>query len=298
MKRKSVFKRIAAAAMAAAMAIGFAGCSSSSGTSSASSDGPLTLDKIKANGKLTVATEAAYEPFEYLDGEKIVGYNADLFAKICEDMGVELDYIDLPFQGILAGLEAKKYDVVGATLGITAERASKYTMTYPIQNGTTVFVKRKNDDSIQSIADMEGKKVGTQTSCYNEADTKKYNEQLIANGGSGYAELLTYDSFPEAFLELKNGRIDLVAQNYASCAAVVKNNPDDYVIVADANGNAEYVGTDTWVGWAVRPEDTELSEFINSEIHKFKEDGTLAELQTKWFGATTELPEENYIPAE
>ena len=297
MKRKSVLKRIAAAAMAAAMAIGFAGCSSS-GTSSASSDGPLTLDKIKANGKLTVATEAAYEPFEYLDGEKIVGYNADLFAKICEDLGVELEYIDLPFQGILAGLEAKKYDVVGATLGITAERASKYTMTYPIQNGTTVFVKRKNDDSIQSIADMEGKKVGTQTSCYNEADTKKYNEQFIANGGSGYAELLTYDSFPEAFLELKNGRIDLVAQNYASCAAVVKNNPDDYVIVADANGNAEYVGTDTWVGWAVRPEDTELSDFINSEIHKFKEDGTLAELQTKWFGATTELPEENYIPAE
>lgn len=297
MKRKTIIKRIAGAAMAAVMAIGFVGCSSSSGTTS-SSDGPLTLDKIKASGKLTVATEAAYEPFEYLDGEKIVGYNADLFAKISEDLGVELDYIDLPFQGILAGLEAKKYDVVGATLGITAERASKYTMTYPIQNGTTVFVKRKNDDSIQSISDLEGRKVGTQTSCYNEADTKKFNESLIAGGGSGYTEMLTYDSFPEAFLELKNGRIDFVAQNYASCAAVVKSNPDDYVIVADAEGNAEFVGTDTWVGWAVRPEDTELSDFINSEIHKFKEDGTLAELQTKWFGAVTELPEENYIPAE
>lgn len=296
MKRKSLFVKAAAALMAAAMTMGLAGCASSG--SASSSDGPLTLEKIKARGKLTVATEAAYEPFEYMEGEKIVGYNADLFSKICEDMGVELEYIDLPFQGILAGLEAKKYDVVGATLGITAERASKYTMTYPIQNGTTVFVKRKNDDSIQSIADMEGKKVGTQTSCYNEADTKKYNEQLIAAGGSGYAELLTYDSFPEAFLELKNGRIDLVAQNYASCAAVVKSNPDDYVIVADASGNAEFVGTDTWVGWAVRPEDTELSDFINSEIHKFKEDGTLAELQMKWFGAETELPEENYIPAE
>lgn len=110
------------------------------------------------NGKLTVATEAAYEPFEYMDGDKIIGYNADLFAKICDDLGVELDYIDLPFQGILAGLEAKKYDVVGATLGVTAERAGKYTMTYPIQNGTTVFVKRKGDDSIKSIEDMSGKR--------------------------------------------------------------------------------------------------------------------------------------------
>lgn len=49
--------------------------------------GPLTLDQIKENGKLTVATEAAYEPFEYMDGDKIIGYNANLFAKICDDLG-------------------------------------------------------------------------------------------------------------------------------------------------------------------------------------------------------------------
>ena len=97
---------------------------------------------------------------------------------------------------------------------------------------------------------------------------------------------------------LKNGKIDLVAQNYASCAAVVMKNPDDYKIVADDSGKAEMVGTDTWVSWAVRKEDTELSDYINSEIHKFKEDGTLAELQKKWFGEAVDLPESNYIPAE
>lgn len=292
-RRFGMLKRVFAVAAAATLAIG---CMTSCG--SEKQDGPLTLDQIKENGKLTVATEAAYEPFEYMDGDKIVGYNADLFELICKDLGVELEYIDLPFQGILAGLEAKKYDVVGATLGVTAERANKYTMTYPIQNGTTVFVKRKGDDSIKSIEDMSGKKVGTQTSCYNEDDTKKYNEKLKSEGKEGYTELLTYDSFPEAFSELKNGKIDLVAQNYASCAAVVMKNPDDFEIVCDESGNAEYVGTDTWVSWAVRKEDSELSDFINSEIHKFKEDGTLDELQQKWFGASTELPESGYIPAE
>ena len=75
-------------------------------------------------------------------------------------------------------------------------------------------------------------------------------------------------------------------------------NPDDYEIVADDSGKAEMVGTDTWVSWAVRKEDTELSDYINSEIHKFKEDGTLAELQKKWFGEATDLPESDYIPAE
>lgn len=299
MKRSSLFKKVFACALSAVIAAGcLTACGGSSDEGGSASDGPLTLDKIKERGKLTVATEAAYEPFEYLDGETIVGYNADLFAKISEDLGVELDYIDLPFQGILAGLEANKYDVVGATLGVTAERASKYTMTYPIQNGTTVFVKRKGDDSIKSIEDMSGKVVGTQTSCYNEADTKEFNDKLISEGKEGYKEMLTYDSFPEAFMELKNGKIDLVAQNYASCAAIVMKNPDDYEIVCTESGEPDFVGTDTWVSWAVRQEDTELSDYINSEIKKFKEDGTLDELQKKWFGETVELPEADYIPAE
>ena len=171
-------------------------------------------------------------------------------------------------------------------------------MTLPIENGTTVFVKRKGDDSINSIEDIGGKTIGTQTSCYNEDDTKEFNEKLISEGKEGYAQLLTYDSFPEAFMELKNGRIDLVAQNYASCASVIKNNPDDYEFVTGGGDKAQFVGTDTWVSWAVRKEDTELSDYINSEIKKFKEDGTMDELQMKWFGETTDLPDSDYIPAE
>ena len=88
----------------------------------------------------------------------------------------------------------------------------------------------------------------------------------------GYTELKTYDSFPEAYMELKNGQIDLVAQNYASASAIVMKNPDDYEIIKDANGQAVMVGDEeTWLGWAVRKQDTELSDYINSEIKKFKE---------------------------
>lgn len=297
-------KKMMAAVMAGVMMVSvFAGCGGSSDTAGASTGNgeELTLEQIKKNGKLVVATEAAYEPFEYLDtdGETIIGYNADLFQLICDDLGVELEYIDVPFQGILAGLEANKYDVVGATLGITVERASKYNMTVPIQKGTNVFIKRKGDTSIMTPEDMEGKVVGTQTSCYNETDTKNFNEKLIAAGGKGYKELKTYDGFPEAYMELKNGKLDIVAQNYASAAAIVKNNPDDYELVLDENGDVAMVSEkDTWLSWAVRKSDTELFEYINSEIAKFKEDGTLDKLQEKWFGQTVELPDSDYIPAE
>lgn len=297
-------KLITGLLIGALMAASLTACGSKDSTQTTQSAGNgtvLTLDQIKKNGKLVVATEAAYEPFEYLDtdGETIIGYNADLFAKICEDLGVELEYMDVPFQGILAGLEAEKYDVVGATLGITKERTSKYDMTYPIQKGTNVFIKRKGDDSIKTPADMEGKIVGTQTSCFDETDTKAYNEKLIANGGSGYKELKLYDGFPEAYMELKNGKLDIVAQNYASAAAIVKSNPDDFELVTDENGDVAMVSeNDTWLSWAVRKSDTELFNYINEEISKFKEDGTLAQLQEKWFGQTVELPESDYIPAE
>ena len=88
----------------------FSGCGSTASTGSegstevtaSGSDETLTLDAIKAKGKLSVATEAAYEPFEYMEGDEIVGYNADLFHKIADDLGVELDYQDLPFQGIFS----------------------------------------------------------------------------------------------------------------------------------------------------------------------------------------------------
>lgn len=273
------------------------GCGSSAGASDTTAEtgtengGELTLDAIKAKGKLVVATEAAYEPFEYLDGDQIIGYDADIFQLICDDLGVELDYQDMPFQGILAGLEAKKYDVAGACLGITKERADKYSMTYPIQEGTTVLIKRKDDDSIKSIEDMDGKIVGTQTSCYNEPDVKAYSEELIADGGKGYSDLKTYDSFPEAYMELKNGTIDLVAQGYAQSATLVKNNPDDYEIIGT-------IGSKTYLGWAVRKSDGELYDFINEEIAKFEEDGTLTKLQEKWFGESVDLPQSDYIPAE
>lgn len=293
---KKNMKRLATLVLTVVMGIGcLAGCGSNSGSADtsvgSSSKGPLTLEQIKKNGKLVVATEAAYEPFEYLDGDKIIGYDADIFQKICDDLGVELDYQDMPFQGILAGLEAKKYDVAGACLGITKERADKYSMTYPIQEGTTVLIKNKKDNSIKSIEDMSGKVVGTQTSCYNEPDVKSYSAQLEADGKEGCSDIKTYDSFPEAYMELKNQTIDLVAQGYAQSAALVKKDPDSYEIVGT-------IGSNTYLGWAVRKDDTELYDYINSEIAKFEKDGTIAELQRKWFGDTVDLPQSDYIPQE
>lgn len=271
------------------MLLSVTGCGKSDSDTGASS-GPLTVADIQKRGKLTVATEVAYEPMEFYDENgKVTGYGKDILDYIVKDMGVELEQIDLPWQGMLAGLEAKKYDFVATSVSITPERAEKYSLTIPIADSTATLIKRKGDDSIQTVEDIEGKKVGTQNGGAYEEAIDAYSKKLIENGGKGISEKKLYTAFPEAYMELDNGSIDAVSMGYAIAQVEVMNNPDKYEIVGK-------IGDDTYFGWAVRKEDTEITEYINSEIQKMKADGTLAKAQEKWFGTAFDLPEDGYLP--
>ena len=91
-----------------------------------------TYEKIKRTGTVTVGTEAAFAPFQFIEDGKIVGYGKDILTYIIDDMQVELNQLDLPWQGILPGLLAKKFDFVAASVSVTEERVKKYAYTVPI----------------------------------------------------------------------------------------------------------------------------------------------------------------------
>ena len=120
-----------------------------------------TFEKIKRTGKVTVGTEAAFPPFEFVEDGKIVGYGKDILDYIVADMNVELNQLDLPWQGILPGVLAGKFDFVATSVSIRAERAKKYAFTVPIAEGTNWVMKRSGDASINSPDDLSGKVVGT-----------------------------------------------------------------------------------------------------------------------------------------
>src|SRR5260370_2679854 len=94
-----------------------------------------TLEKIKRTGELTVGTEAAYPPFEFVKDGTIVGYGSDILAEVVKQLGAKLNQLDLPWQGILPGVLAGKFDFVATTVGINEERAKRYAYTMPIANG-------------------------------------------------------------------------------------------------------------------------------------------------------------------
>jgi polar amino acid transport system substrate-binding protein len=254
---------------------------SSSGSASAAPAAANLLEKIKQSGIVTVGTEAAYEPFEYMQDGKIVGYGSDILAYIVNQLGVKLDQKDLPFTGILPGLDAKQFDFVATAVMITPERAQKYGMTVPIADGTVGILKRKGDNSIKTPADIKGKVVGTlQGSAYPKA---------VKDFEKGTKEIKEYAGFPEAYQDLANGRVDVVVNTNANLSAIVKKQPDTYELVGT-------FGDKKWISWVTRTQDKELLDYLNSKILEMKASGKLAELQKKWFGYTMETPEKDYLP--
>ncbi|MEH7415747.1 transporter substrate-binding domain-containing protein [Neobacillus drentensis] len=264
------------------------GCSSSSKTSSTSGKSDSTLDEIKSRGEVVVGTESAFEPFEFIQDGKIVGYGSDILAVMVDGLEVKLKQLDLPFQGILPGLDAKKFDFVATSVTITPKRAKKYDFTVPIADATMAVLKRKGDSSIQKPEDIAGKVVGTQLGSAMLTSTQTFDKDLKAKG-DGTKEIKEYVAFPEAYQELATGRIDAVINTKANLAGVLKKNPDKYEIVGT-------FGEPMWIAWAVRKGDKELLDYLNKQILDLRDSGKLGEMQMKWFGFKMDIPDSGYLP--
>ncbi len=249
-----------------------------------------TLEQIRAAGKVTVATEAAFPPFEFVEDGEIVGYGKDLLTEVVAEMGVELDQLDLPWQGVLPGLLAKKFDFVATTVAINEERAQRYAYTMPMADGQPYFATRVGTE-LMSEDDLAGLKVGTQLASFAEPIARALDERLTAEG-EGFGELKLYPSFPDAYVALATGEVDAVIQALPSLAVLVKERPEVFALGKPVKTGVSY----TYLAWVTRPDDLELRDFISSVFLKMRDDGRMAALQQKWFGFEMEIPTEGYLP--
>jgi polar amino acid transport system substrate-binding protein len=248
-----------------------------------------TFDKIKKTGQVTVGTEAAFPPFEFVQDGKIVGYGKDMLDIIIADLGVELNQLDLPWQGILPGVLAGKFDFVATSVTIKPDRAKQFAFTVPIGEGTTWIMKRKGDTSVMSVDDMAGKVVGTQLASGNEDASKAFEQDMKARGLDGFGELKLFTSYPEVTLALANGTLDVAVQNLPNLAVIIQKQPDLFELVGPI--------TDiSYFGWVTRPEDTDLRDYLSEQILKMRDSGKIDELQDKWFGFRMEIPDDGYLP--
>ncbi|MEX1080759.1 MAG: transporter substrate-binding domain-containing protein [Halofilum sp. (in: g-proteobacteria)] len=251
------------------------------------------LERIKDRGELSAGTEARFPPFEFVEDGEIVGYSADMMDIIMEDLpGVELNRRDVPWQGILPGLEQEAFDYIITSVTMTSQRCDKYALSYPIADASFAFLKRAGDDRIQAPEDVAGLVIGTQTGSAQLQGVRDFSDELESEGGEGVADIRTYTDFNEAYADLAAGRVDAVGQSLPNLLDVAKKRPEVFEV---ASGT---FGPPTYFTWAARNDaDSEsLSAFFNEQLAELHESGKMAELQEKWFGQPMDIPMRDMCP--
>ena len=270
--RKSFSRRLLLGLVAAQFAVAMLG-----GALQAAS-----LDEIKKRG-LIVATEDDFRPFEFIKDGKPTGFDNELIEDLRKYAPFEIKQEILPWTGILAGVSTGKYDAAITAAIITKERKKSLDFTSPIADATHYYVKRKDDKSITSIKDLNGKAVGVQAGSALLARLPELGTMLEKEGGK-IGKIVEYTSYPEAYQDLALGRVDYVVNTVINIKTLVAEKPAVFELGQAVSGRS-------LPAWAVAKDNTELRDFLNGFIAKEKETGRFAELQKKWFGeAFPDLP--------
>ena len=234
-----------------------------------------SLDEIKTRG-LIVATEDDFNPFEFVKDGKPTGFDNELIEDLRKYAPFEIKQQILPWTGILAGVSTGKYDAAITAAIITKERKQSLDFTSPIADATHYYVKRKDDKSITSVKDLNGKTVGVQAGSALLARLPELGTMLEKEGGK-LGKVVEYTSYPEAYQDLALGRVDYVVNTVINLQTLVVEKPGVFELGQAVSGKS-------FPAWAVAKGNTELVDFLNGFIAKEKETGRFAELQKKWFG--------------
>lgn len=228
---------------------------------------PSTGYPAEAVTKILVATDATWPPFEYVDEttKELIGYDIDLFKAIGEKAGLEIEFVNTPFDPLLAGVGTCQFDAAISAITITEDRKKEMLFSDPYINAGQIVVVQTSNTEVKSKDDLVGKTIGAQLGTTGEMEGKAIAGTTVK----------PYDTIDLAFLDLINGQIDAVIADYPTAFGFIAKSSDKIKAVGD-------VFTDESYGIAVCNKKPELVEKINAGLKAVIEDGTLVELETKW----------------
>ncbi len=259
MKMRNV---LLAMAVIVAMAL-LGGCS---GTDSTDADAGADADT--AAEAFVFANSGAYKPFSFDEGGEIVGFDVDIANEIAQRLGRTPEMNSpVPFDSLIQGLTAGKYDALVASHGITDERKEVVDFSRPYyRSGAQIFVADDNEE-INGADDLAGKKIGVvKASTYLE----------LANTLTDEGNVTTYDSDVIALVDLGTGRID----------AVITDKLVGLIAKSDSGLEIKAVGDvlqEDEMGVVVQKGDTELLAAINTALEDMIADGTYETISMRWF---------------
>jgi polar amino acid transport system substrate-binding protein len=265
-------KKLISLLLASLMVLSLAGCKKNSETASQEDN---SLQYITDNGKFILGLDDSFPPMGFTDDNgDIVGFDVDLAKAVCEKLGVELVLQPIEWDAKEQELSTKNIDCIWNGFSVTPERQENLTMSesYMTNNISLVVM---NGSSITSMADMAGKKLALQSGSsaeevLNSEDNTAFKDSL--------GQVNPFSDYVTALMDLETSNSDAVLMDSVVADYMITDGGKDYVVLDETLLADQYA-----IGF--RKGDEALCDAVENALKKLKEDGTIAEISTKWFGS-------------
>jgi len=220
--------------------------------------------------------DPSYAPFESKapDGS-IVGFDIDIGSAICAQLKAKCVWVESPWDSIIPGLKARKYDGILSSMSVTEKRLQQIDFSDKIYHTPTSLVARK-DSGIQTLESLKGRRIGVEQGSTQEAFAKAHWESLGVS-------VLSYQNQDLVYQDLLAGRLDAALQDsvQADMGFLKTEQGRDYTFVGPEVRDAKILGVGASIG--LRKEDTDLKQAINGAIAEIHKNGTYDQIRKKYF---------------
>lgn len=227
-----------------------------------------SLDEVKKRGKLLIGMSGQYPPFAYRESDgKLIGFDVEITTEIAKRLGVEAEFVTMPFKGLMAALDSSRFDLIANQMGITEERVKLYAFSEPYVMSVNQLLVHKDNKDVNSLADVRGKKFAA-------SQGSNYETFLIDAG----AQIEHYTSNATIYSDIANGRITGTMNDRLQIAYLVKSSNLPLKGVGEEEKKSP-------VALMFRKEgSTALVEAVNQALVEMDKDGTFLQISEKWFG--------------
>ncbi|NLM35700.1 MAG: amino acid ABC transporter substrate-binding protein [Clostridiales bacterium] len=266
MKKRNLLKSVT---LAIALVAGLTACSGgSNGLNKSGKEGENLLETVKKEGKIRIGTEGTYAPFTFHDKDgKLTGFDVEIAEEVAKRLGVKAEFVETKWDGMFAGLDAGRFDIIVNQVGIRPDREEKYDFSKPYIKSRAVLIVAKDNTSITSFEDLKGKKAAqTLTSNYGDM-AREYGAEIVASEG-----------FNQTIDLILANRADATINDSLSFYDLLKQKPDIAVKIAAEEKEASSSGI------MFRKNNKELVDAVNKALDDMQADGTYEAISKKWFG--------------
>ncbi len=253
------FKKISLFAGLIAISLGLVACSNQKSTNS----------EVLNKGTLTVGLEGTYAPYSYRENGKLKGFEVDLAKAVAKKAGYKIKFVPTKWDSLIAGLGAKKFDIVINDIAMTPERKKAYAFSTPYIYSKSALIMKKTNNTIKSAKDIKGLKIAAATGTANADNVKKFGGQNVSSTDFSTAMELVRQNRVVAAMNSKEAFLYYQKSQHATDLKYVEV-PTDQIPAQE-------------IGIMMSKGNSSLQKKINKALNDLREDGTLSQLSKKYF---------------